>query len=375
MEKTRYKGKVGISAYRNRLRLSLPRQLFGGKQKFIYLGLTDSPENRKLAEAKAWVIESDIRYERFDATLVKYSPAPQVDDSPITLIGLYERYINSRRQTVRPTTWNNGYRVTLSYVSQSPFSQFSSENKSLAQQFTDWASLNLTPETAYRLIIQINAAYKWGIATGLLNLEKSPFEGLAKRIKPKKDSEDTDINPFTAGERDAIIQSFSVDNPHYLGYVKFCFFTGCRPSEALGVKWSDVAKDYSKIIFNHAVVRGEGGQKEVDGLKTQKKRIFPCNEQVKDILQNLPKVADHLFIAEKSTNILSIGTFRKKWKATLLKLGIEYRNPYQTRHTFITLCLEAGMNAKDVGHLVGNSPQVIYKHYAGVNNSLIIPEL
>ena len=88
---TRYKGKVGISVYNNRLRLSLPRQLFGGKQKFIYLGLSDSPENRKLAEAKAWVIESDIRYERFDNTLAKYSPVPTVEQNqPLTLLGLYE---------------------------------------------------------------------------------------------------------------------------------------------------------------------------------------------------------------------------------------------------------------------------------------------
>lgn len=33
-----------------------------------------TPENRKLAEAKAKVIESDISYERFDSTLARYKP-------------------------------------------------------------------------------------------------------------------------------------------------------------------------------------------------------------------------------------------------------------------------------------------------------------
>ena len=52
-----------------------------------------------------------------------------------------------------------------------------------------------------------------------------------------------------------------------------------------------------------------------------------------------------------------------------------YRCLYQARHTFITLCLEAGMNVKDVSRIVGNSPEVIYRHYAGKNRSLVVPEL
>ncbi len=56
------------------------------------------------------------------------------------------------------------------------------------------------------------------------------------------------------------------------------------------------------------------------------------------------------------------------------KLGIEYRKLYQTRHTFITLALENGLDAKDVARLVGNSPAVIYRHYAGNKRELFVPE-
>ncbi|MFN6452409.1 MAG: hypothetical protein RM022_009295 [Nostoc sp. EfeVER01] len=56
----------------------------------------------------------------------------------------------------------------------------------------------------------------------------------------------------------------------------------------------------------------------------------------------------------------------------LVKQGVvsEYRKPYQCRHTFITLCLEADIDAKDVGRWVGNSPEIIYKHYAGNKRNL-----
>jgi len=59
----RSKGSVGIETFQGRLRLRLPRQLYGGKQKYLTLGLDDSPGNRRIAEAKVKQIESDIIYE------------------------------------------------------------------------------------------------------------------------------------------------------------------------------------------------------------------------------------------------------------------------------------------------------------------------
>ncbi len=67
--------------------------------------------------------------------------------------------------------------------------------------------------------------------------------------------------------------------------------------------------------------------------------------------------------------------FRNRiWKPVLEHLKLDYRKPYQTRHTFITLALENGLDAKDVGRLVGNSPAIIYKHYAGNKRDLFVPD-
>jgi integrase len=52
----------------------------------------------------------------------------------------------------------------------------------------------------------------------------------------------------------------------------------------------------------------------------------------------------------------------------------EYLPLKNTRHTFITLALDAGLDPKDVAYLVGNSPDVIYKHYAAVRRNLIVPD-
>jgi hypothetical protein len=57
------KGSVSVDSFQGRLRLRLPRQAFGGKRKYLTLGLDDTPGNRQIAEAKAKEIEADIRLE------------------------------------------------------------------------------------------------------------------------------------------------------------------------------------------------------------------------------------------------------------------------------------------------------------------------
>lgn len=57
------------------------------------------------------------------------------------------------------------------------------------------------------------------------------------------------------------------------------------------------------------------------------------------------------------------------------KCGIEYRVPYQMRHTFITLTLKKETDVETVAKWVGNSAQIISKHYASGDKDLIPPEL
>lgn len=54
-------------------------------------------------------------------------------------------------------------------------------------------------------------------------------------------------------------------------------------------------------------------------------------------------------------------------KATCLKR-------YQTRHAFITLALENGLDAKDAARLVGNSLEITYRHYADNKQEVFVPD-
>ena len=70
---------------------------------------------------------------------------------------------------------------------------------------------------------------------------------MASEIKLPKNQwgEENDITPFMREERDLIIEAFA-KHPHYryyTAYVRFCFFTGCRPSEAIGLQWKHIDSD------------------------------------------------------------------------------------------------------------------------------------
>lgn len=377
----RYKGKVNVGVSNGALRLSLPRFLFDGKQKYLYLGLQDTPENRKIAQAKAQRIESDIIYERFDYTLKTYkqqAPTPPKEVKRLTLAKLYKDYIHTRKNTVRPGTWNNGYLVMWRHIKRSPFCH-AEISAVIGQDVFDWAIQNFTPDTTARLMTQLNACYEWAIDKKLVD-GPSPFAGLsAKAKKLNKLNEDNDINPFSKDERDRIIQLFESEPrfSHYAPFVRFCFYTGCRPSEAIALRWSDVDPDLTRLTFSSAILIAQGGRKRCKGLKTQPRREFSCNGQVQKNLADARSRWDSEIVFPSVTGKpINTSNFRKRqWKAVLEILGIEYRKPYQMRHTFITLCLEAGVNPKDLAAWVGNSPEIIYRHYAGRQRGLSVPEL
>jgi len=62
------KGSVQIKNSNGRLQLVFSH---ASKRHYLSLGLPDNKLNRKAAEARAKLIESDIAYDRFDETLVK----------------------------------------------------------------------------------------------------------------------------------------------------------------------------------------------------------------------------------------------------------------------------------------------------------------
>lgn len=390
------KGSVQIKVSNGRLQLVFSH---AGKRHYLSLGLPDNKVNRKATEAKAKLIESDIAYDKLDPTLAKYKPQSALSTitpafTPIrtperSLADLWEQYTQFKKPQVSPSTFKLDYRKYRNHIANLP-----TQSLDNALQIRDHLVAKLSPNAAKRTITNISACCNWAVDSGLIKV--NPFAGMAEKVKlPKSESEERDINPFTREERDTIIEAFENSKyyAYYAPYVKFCFFTGCRPSEAIALQWKHI--DDRFITFEQAVVAGGKGLVLKDGLKTQRKRKFPINDRIRQILASVrpqtPKPNEFIF-RSKEGGFIDTGDFlNHAWKGYKNRHGrmiegivtqlvreskvSEYRKPYQTRHTFITLCLEADIDAKDVAKWVGNSPEIIYRHYAGNKRDLQVPEL
>jgi integrase len=383
------KGSVGIESFRGKLRLRLPRAI-DAYSRYISTGLQDTPENRKKVQVKAWEIEEDIATGHLDLSLEKYkiqnhlTVVQAIKPKPaLSLAQLWELYVEYKAKNVSTSTLKNTYKAVASHIQKLP-----SQSLEKALEIRDYLVSNLKAETAKKYLIYIAACCDWAVEYG--HISTNPFLGMAKKIKviPKQVE---DIKPFTKQERDAIITAFETDThySHYTSYVKFLFLTGCRTSEAIGLQWRYISPDCKKITFAEAYVRGT--RKET---KTGKPRIFPCNSQLQEFLKSIkPEKCDPeqlVFPSPEGKEIDDHNFLNRAWKGyknrhgnqvdgvvtRLVKQGLvsEYRTQYNTRHTFITMALEAGVSVVQVSKWVGNTPEIIMKHYAGTIRQVQVPE-
>lgn len=385
------KGTVGIESFRGKLRLRLPRTI-AAKKRYISTGLQDTPENWKKAQRIAWDIEKDIDDRSLDLTVAKYKPHNHLTvieaikpKRALSLDELWKKYLEYqiKNKKVSVSTIKNTYKAVTSHIAKLP-----TQSLEDALAIRDYFVMNLKPDTAKKYLTTITACCNWGIEYG--HISNNPFVGTAKRIKSKTKAIE-DIKPFSAVERDAIIEAFENDEnySYYTNYVKFLFMTGCRTGEAIGLKWKHISKDCQKITFSESYTRGV--RKET---KTGISRVFPCNAKLQSLLKNIKpencSPEDLVFPAPNGQEIDDHNFLNRAWKGYKnrhgnFQIGIvtrlveegkvsEYRTAYNTRHTFITMALEAGVTVTQVAKWVGNSPEIVMKHYAGTIRQVQVPE-
>ncbi|MEG4501301.1 tyrosine-type recombinase/integrase [Microcoleus sp. F10-C6] len=359
------KGSVVVCELRGMLRLRLPRHLFGGQQKYLYLGLPDTPINRSAAEEKARAIAADIAFDKFDSSLQKYqvtaSPPKPKTEYVLTLAELWEKYTMYKSQHLAQTTIKKDFRVVARHIGKT------CGDLSQAQKIRLQLIEQTTIRSAKRSLMQINACCAWATEFGLI--EANPFE----KIKIKARKPPADIQPFTEQERDRIIDAFRKTEEFHAPLIEFLFLTGCRPSEAIALRWRHIDADLSQITFCEAFVYGIA-----KCTKTRKSRTFPVNPKLRSLLETIrPAAVDgEALVFPSKTGLITdehnLGT--RQWKSIIENLGIRARPLYNCRHTFISNCLAKGVQVRQVALWCGNSPRTIWEHYAGLIATEDVPE-
>lgn len=365
-ERKRQKGAVVVRSVKGRLRLVWS---FCGKRYFFALELGDGKANRAIAELKAKQIERDIANDLFDPSLEKYRAAYQRRVNGLSATEMFEKYIAYKAKTLRARSLEK-YTFTLSHLRQFFRDGVASEGK--CEEFKNWLANRMEPITLKQRISFLKSAWAWGIEKKLVS-ENPWIEALRQvKVPPKQRPK-----PFMQEERQRIVAAFRGDRhfAYYADFVEFLLATGCRPGEACALKWKHCTDDLAMVWIGEAYSRGELGP-----TKTSEARFLRLTSRLRDLLRSrkspMAKPESLVFPAAKGGYIDDHNFRNRAWKSVLNELGIDYRKPYNMRHTFTSGALEVGLSPAVVASLTGHTVETLYRHYAGNVRGLVeLPEL
>ncbi|GAB2463724.1 site-specific integrase [Comamonas humi] len=158
-------------------------------------------------------------------------------------------------------------------------------------------------------------------------------------------------------------------------YFEFAFMTGMRPEELIELRWGDLDLSSGTIRVQRARTAGE-----VKPLKTYNVRDVDLMERALAALEVMKpwtmlgsndtldqELGRHIFespITERpwKDERSQRDTF---WRPALRRAGIRWRRPYQTRHTYATNALSAGVNPSYIARQMGHkNAKMLFSVYA-----------
>lgn len=395
-KKTNFKrGQCNVTLSREKLRISIPFEIFHRKNVYIHSGLTDEPHYRTLVQSVCDQMNRDIVAKCFDLSLSSYKSQLSLKDiaakshenhkgsvygvTPTKLIEVWRAWVESRY--IPDETYNNHHRWVERWI------------KELNPEWDDtsWVfEINNQASTVNSYLGYVRSCVDWALVQGLIK-GTNPY----KSISIKSESIEEKRKGFTLTEKIEILEEFlhpthqDKDEAekiywHY-SLVYFCFKTGVRPGEAIGIKWRDIDIESGKVTIRRSRSRdlsnsGNGYQLKEKTTKTGKTRTLEIGEQLKQELTNLRLATFNrpgLVFTNLSGSPIDLNNWRRRvWYPALKRAGVEKQPPKNMRHTLIT---EAANDPKigivGASKIAGHTTtKTVQKHYIDLHGIAKLPE-
>nr|WP_317199769.1 tyrosine-type recombinase/integrase [uncultured Psychrobacter sp.] len=190
-------------------------------------------------------------------------------------------------------------------------------------------------------------------------------------------------DPFTRDEMNALLSwldsNLSGKDRFYYWYFEVAFWTGCRPSELVALRWKDIDWFNGSVIINKTRVRGV--EKQV--TKTHNVREVYLNDRSKAAFEALEKMDlsnDYIMICPQTSQpFYNEKPLRIRLVEAMKATRVRHRPAYNARHTYATMLLMADVNPVFVANQLGHSLQMLIKRYGrwihGDQNKIEISKL
>ncbi|WPB58597.1 site-specific integrase [Xylophilus sp. GOD-11R] len=322
--------------------------------------LGPTPANRKYAERVAAEIRDKIRIGTFN--LADYFPdsprAGQAGAMETVLADMCATWLKTKGRLATKT--QNQYRNALDVWmellgGQTPMAKLTHGVIAAKVGSHPWASAKLLNN----YLIPLRGVFK--LAGRELDLD-DPMEGIENSRHQQAVPD-----PLSPSEMESILRAMTKEcDPRITAYFEFAFLTGLRPEELIELRWSDIDWNHETARVQRARTAGE-----VKALKTYAVRDV---DLVGRAVQALQRMKPWTFVAgeEIFQNPVTNRAFHDErsqrdhyWKPVLRRLGIRARRAYQTRHTYATNALSAGVNPSYVARQMGHAnAKMLFTVYA-----------
>lgn len=333
------------------LQIDLRAQGFGKER----LDLQPTPGNIKHAERMRQEILGKI--ERGSFALADYFPdSPRVngDVGSLTWKQVGAEWLVLKRKEVEHSTAHHYAQTLNSY------------------HFTDWNAKRMleldyrklkaklgalpdNPKTFNNIASVIKMVLEYGFKAKLLREPLHEHIDMRTANKAKPD-------PFTLPEVEVILGKIKDERGR--NHYEFAFFTGLRPSEQIALRWDNVDLRAGTVLVDTARTRYED-----KGTKTGDERTVELNSRARAALERQRKLTQlaggHVFPDVDGSGFNDTdGPLDAWWKAVMRVSGIRYRDARQSRHTYATLCLHAGLTPAWAAKQLGHSVEMFYRVYS-----------
>ncbi len=218
-----------------------------------------------------------------------------------------------------------------------------------------------TAKTLNNCLIPLRGVFETAIKSKLIT--ENPMAGI--------ENEKVQIgipDPFSRVEMNALLDWLDINlegkDQFYHWYFELAFWCGCRPSEMIALRWSDI--DWFNGTMRISKSRVRGVEKGV--TKTHTVREVYLNDRSTRALKEIQKLKmsnDYVMICpETNEPFYGEETARNRLVDAMQACGIRHRPAYNARHTYATMLLMDGVNPVFVADQLGHSLQMLMKRYA-----------
>ncbi|MEG3879688.1 site-specific integrase [Microcoleus sp. herbarium7] len=254
--------------------------------------------------------------------------------------------------------------------------QISKAKNPSSDDITWFTELKVAAATFNKKLGYLKSCGDWAKSEGLLVV--NPW----LKVRNRKGTKEI-IKPFSKEESVAIVAGFEKSYPTWVPFTKFLFLSGCRLSEAIGLRWGHVDFERGEVCICESLAQRKDGnsyERVRKSTKTGSVRFLKINSELAKIFEQLSSASqnseDLVFLNPAGTNHMDANNFRDRWKKVLSAASIPYRRPHIIRHSFASHAIDQGCPLTGVAYLLGHSDtRMVASTYGHLINRPSLPSI